>query len=57
VKSAENFFTALRREKTLDIADKKNQDAQQQGDFDHVIDEELQAANPTIGRIEPKRSK
>ena len=41
----------------MDVADKEDQDAQQEGDLDDVIDKELQAANPAIGCVETKRRK
>ena len=41
----------------MDIADEKDQDTQEQGDFDDIINKELQAAYPTISSIKPKGSK
>jgi len=57
MEAAENFLATFRWEEALDVTDEKDQEAQQQGDLDDVIDKELQAPNPAIGCIETKRSK
>lgn len=57
MESAEDFFTALWREETLDIADEKDQHAQQNSDLDDVIQKELQAADPAIRYIETEGAK
>ena len=57
MKAAEDFFAAFRWEETLNVADEKDQDTQQQGDFDDIINKELQAPHPTISCIETNSSK
>ena len=57
MKSAEDFFTALWREETLDIADEKDQHTQQNSDLDDVIQKELEAAYPAIRYIETEGAK
>ena len=57
MKAAEDFFAAFRWEETLNVADEKDQDTQQQGDFDDIINKELKAPDPAISCIETNSSK
>jgi hypothetical protein len=57
VKAAEDFFAAFRWEETLDIADEKDQHAQQNSDLDDIVQKELEAADPAISGVETEGGK
>ena len=44
MKLPENFFRAFGREKTLNVRNDENQDAEQHHNFYHIIDEKLRAS-------------
>ena len=53
MKSAEDLFRSLGREKTLYIRDKKDQNAQEDQDLDRVVNEKQSASSDPVGGIQP----
>lgn len=56
VETTDDFFAALGREVALNVGDKEDQRTQQDGDLNHIVQKELQAAAQPGGGVQPKRA-
>ena len=57
MKSSENFLRPFRRTIALNIADYKNQEAEQHGNFDDIVKEKLNTCYPSVGKVKSHRGK
>lgn len=55
MKPPENFFRAFGREKTLNVRNDENQDAEKHHNFYQIIDEKLHAPADFFRHVKPER--
>ena len=55
VEAAQDLFAALGREVALDVRNDEDQQAEQPGDLEHVVEKELQTSAEPRARVEPDR--
>jgi len=55
VKAAEDLFAPLRGKIALDVADEENQQTQQNGDLEDIVQEKLQASAPAVRDVHAEK--
>lgn len=55
METAQNFFAALRGKIALNVGDNKNQEAQENGNFDDIIEKKLNAAPKPPVYVQPQQ--
>lgn len=55
MKTAHDFFAAFRWKVALNVRDDENEHAEQHGDFQHIVDEKLNAAANSPGHIKTEQ--
>ena len=57
MKTAHDFFAAFRWKVALNVRDDENEHAKQDGNFQHIVDEKLNAAADSPGNIQSEQRK